>query len=123
MEKATFRIEDAFFEQVKKNLKPAKELKEQITVKQLNLLHLALGISGEAGEIADAIKKHVMYGKELDYVNVLEELGDLFFYMAGLMQELNLPFRDVLDHNIAKLSLRYPEGYTDAAAINRADKQ
>ncbi len=84
---------------------------------------MAIGISGEAGELLDAIKKQVIYRKPLDRENVLEELGDLEFYMEGIRQGLGITREQCLAANIAKLGKRY-EGmrYTDTAAQERADK-
>jgi NTP pyrophosphatase (non-canonical NTP hydrolase) len=48
----------------------------------LNLWHGACGMLTELGEVADAYKKHEVYGKPLDKTNVLEELGDLMWYLA-----------------------------------------
>ena len=71
----------------------------------------------------DAVKKHAIYSKPLDYENVVEELGDLEFYMQGVRAALNITREEVLVHNLAKLRMRYAEGtYTDAQAQARADK-
>lgn len=87
------------------------------------LMHAALGICGEAGELADAIKKHVIYGKPMDYNNVLEELGDLRFYMQALQNLLAITEQRILQNNADKLSVRYKQlTYSDNAAISRADK-
>jgi NTP pyrophosphatase (non-canonical NTP hydrolase) len=87
------------------------------------LIHAALGIAGEAGEIVDAIKKHCIYGKPLDLANVIEELGDLRFYMEGLCNVLDLSDQEVIQGNMNKLAQRYKSlTYTDGAAIERADK-
>lgn len=88
-----------------------------------NITHMALGIAGEAGEVVDAIKKRVIYDKLLDRDNVIEELGDLEFYMAGLRQMLNISRAVTLTSNIAKLQVRYAGSYSDAAASARADKE
>lgn len=88
-----------------------------------DLVHAGMGISGEAGELLDGIKKHVVYGKELDRMNIIEELGDLFFYMHAMMNLLGISEQQVLQHNACKLMVRY-EGmsYSDKAAQARADK-
>ncbi len=87
------------------------------------LAHAVMGISGEAGELLDAIKKHVIYNKELDLGNVREELGDLLFYMQALMNELHITEQQVINQNVEKLQKRYANGkYSDAAAVARADK-
>lgn len=91
---------------------------------KLNLLHGAVGVSGEAGELLDAIKKHWVYNKPLDVNNVLEELGDILFYMEIVKVELGISTLDILEANIAKLTKRYiGEKYSDASAQARADKQ
>jgi NTP pyrophosphatase (non-canonical NTP hydrolase) len=87
------------------------------------LLHAALGIAGEAGELVDAIKKHVIYGKPLDLGNVVEELGDLRFYMEALCNVLDVSDAEVIQGNMNKLAQRYKSlTYSDTAAIHRADK-
>lgn len=85
--------------------------------------HMVTGIAGEAGELLDAFKKYVIYGKELDRDNVVEELGDLVFYMQGIMNSHGITWQEVLSGNYDKLmKKRYKDGYSDQAAIDRADK-
>lgn len=86
------------------------------------LLHAAVGVAGEGGELLDAIKKTWIYGKELDTENLLEECGDTLFYIQALLTECGFTLDDAMQHNMAKLAKRYPEGYTDKAARDRADK-
>lgn len=83
------------------------------------LLHGAIGIATESGELLDALKRHLMYGKDLDRVNMGEEIGDLCWYMAIVLDELGLSFEDVMQKNIAKLSKRYPEKFTEHQALHR----
>lgn len=86
-------------------------------------LHCALGVCGEAGELADAIKKEIIYEKPLDIQNVNEECGDLLFYLQATMLQYNLTWDEVITHNYTKLSKRYAGlVYTDKAAQDRADK-
>ena len=103
--------------------KDGGQIKEEMTPTQCNLLHMGVGVSTEANELLDAIKKHVIYQKPLDVENVKEELGDLLFYMSNLMQSVGLSFEEILQHNIDKLSVRYSKGsYSNAQAQERADK-
>ncbi|MFG1499225.1 nucleoside triphosphate pyrophosphohydrolase family protein [Halobacteriovorax sp. XZX-3] len=83
------------------------------------LLHAGIGLSTEAGEFLDALKKHIFYGKELDRVNLAEELGDLFWYMAIVGDELGIKFEDVMERNITKLKARYGEKFSEEKADNR----
>lgn len=103
--------------------KPGFKILGDITPAQLDLWHMATGVSGEAGELLDAVKKHVVYQKEIDRENVTEELGDLEFYMEGVRRNLGITREETLVANIEKLSVRYAAGkFTKEAAIERADK-
>ena len=89
----------------------------------LNLLHGAVGVSGEAGELLDAIKKNWVYNKPLDKENILEELGDLRFYMQIIANHLGFTEQMILQGNREKLKQRYASlHYSDMAAQARADK-
>jgi NTP pyrophosphatase (non-canonical NTP hydrolase) len=104
-------------------VKPGHDILVQLTPLQASILHMAVGVSGEAGELLDAIKKHAIYQKQLDINNVIEEAGDILFYLTGLLNELGLTIEECMEANVAKLSKRYPQHqYSNAAAIARADK-
>ena len=104
-------------------VKKGSIIKEELTEEQTHLLHMAVGVSGEAGELLDAIKRYAIYQKPLDMANVIEELGDLEFYMEGLRTALGITRNQCLEANIIKLSKRYPDAvYTNRAAQARADK-
>lgn len=112
-------------ELVKALAKKGSDVASDLTPLTAHLWHMVTGISGEAGELLDAIKKVAIYGKEIDhklFEHVIEELGDLEFYMEGLRQGLNISREEVLESNIAKLTKRYGETYSNEAAINRVDK-
>lgn len=119
-------IEDLLTDFNKMTLALAKagaDIKRELTPEQASLLHMGCGVSTEANELLDAIKKHTIYQKPLDVENIKEELGDLLFYMSNLMQSIGLSFEEILQHNIDKLSVRYASGsYSNAQAQQRADK-
>lgn len=102
--------------------KPGRAISENMTPLEAHLIHMVMGVSGEAGELLDAIKKATIYKKTLDYANVIEELGDLEFYLEGLRSTLGITREQTLEANIDKLQKRYGEKYSDAAAQLRADK-
>ena len=83
------------------------------------LLHAAMGLSTEANEFLDPIKKHLFYGKPLDLVNLKEELGDMLWYMAIAMDALDTTFEAEMTRVINKLKVRYPDKFTEYDAINR----
>lgn len=89
----------------------------------LTRLHAAVGISGESGELLDAIKKAWAYNKPLDTGNVHEELGDILFYVQAMCNQFGWTFQDIINANVRKLIKRYPTGYSDQDAQTRADKQ
>jgi NTP pyrophosphatase (non-canonical NTP hydrolase) len=84
------------------------------------LSNFALGVTGEAGEVADLIKKHLYQGHPLDREKVKGELGDVLWYVAGLARACGLTLAEVADHNIDKLRARYPDGFEERRSIERA---
>lgn len=85
--------------------------------------HIGHLITGEAGETVDVIKKHTVYGQPLDEAHLIEELGDILFGVQSAANKLGITMADLITENMAKLSRRYPDKYSDAAAKARADKQ
>lgn len=98
----------------------AKRLAEN--TKLLRLLHAGIGMSGETGEILDILKKGMAYGKEIDRTHLKEEVGDVLWYMAIMLDELGVSFEEVMLKNAEKLRKRYPTGFSEKDAIARADK-
>lgn len=104
-------------------VKPGEDIISETTPLKAHLNHMAMLLSGEAGEVVDAIKKHTIYGKELDYVNVIEELGDIEFALEAIRTSLTIHRDETLAMNMEKLSKRYPQGaFSNDAAQTRADK-
>jgi len=90
----------------------------------LRLLHGSCGIATEAGELLDALKKHIFYGREIDTVNIVEEIGDLMWYSAIILDELGVAFEDVMEKNINKLKARYGEKFSETSAtVRNLDKE
>lgn len=87
--------------------------------KKLDLLHASMGLVTEAGEFQDMLKKHFYYGRELDKVNLKEEIGDVLWYCAIALNALDTDFESVMQTNIDKLKARFPEKFTEEKANNR----
>lgn len=140
--------------------------------KELNILHMDLGIATEIGEVLDIFKKNIAYNKELDLVHIGEEIADICWYITnkarlegitldeieawnlakyqkevdslsnicsiliyfvmyihdynkflGILKAITnhfeLDFDKLLDNNIAKLKVRYPDKFTNEQALNR----
>lgn len=81
------------------------------------LLTGAVGISAEAGEFMEIVKKIIFQGKpanedNLDHLKI--ELGDILWYVAQACLALDISLEELTNMNIKKLSKRYPEGTFDA---------
>ncbi|HQS59939.1 MAG: nucleotide pyrophosphohydrolase [Gallionellales bacterium 35-53-114] len=111
-------------EMVRGLAKSGADIAKDMSPARAHLVHMVMGVSGEAGELLDAIKKSAIYNKPIDMENVIEELGDIEFYLEGLRQGLNITREQTLAANIEKLGKRY-EGlkYSDVSAQQRKDKQ
>ena len=75
-----------------------------------DILLLTLGVCGEAGEVAELIKKGHRPGKVVDKVHLKEELGDVLWYISVLADTYGIPLETVAKDNISKLEERYPKG-------------
>ena len=109
---------------VSKLCKPGDDILQSLTGFKADLWHVASCVPSEAGELFDAVKKFVIYGKsDLDIENVIEELGDIEFYLQRIRELLEIDREETLRANIQKLSKRYENfNYSDQAAQERADK-
>jgi NTP pyrophosphatase (non-canonical NTP hydrolase) len=85
----------------------------------VRLLHACMGINTESGELTDILKKYVFYGKEIDIPNIIEEIGDLLWYISLVAYEFNISFEELMDINNAKLETRYGPAFSEEKAINR----
>lgn len=89
------------------------------------LLTAALGMSAEAGEFTEVVKKIILQGKPYNDENAFHlkrELGDICWYLAQAFMALDTNFEEILQMNYEKLSARYPEGTFDVyRSENRVD--
>ena len=99
---------------------PGSGIKPRLNTDQMGVvMHAVLGITSEAGEIADAVKKWVAYGREIDKVNLLEEMGDLVHFITMMCVAQGFTLEQVVMANVNKLKERYPEGFSEQSALNR----
>lgn len=91
---------------------PSMTLLEGIT-------NAVLGLSGEAGECADMIKKMRYQGHPLEVRELILELGDVMWYVAAAATTLGMKLEDVGTRNIEKLRKRYPNGFDPERSRNR----
>lgn len=91
------------------------------TLKCRDMANAALGLAGEAGEVADEVKKCLYQGREWAPARLIEELGDVLWYVALMADLMNVPLDFVMEYNLEKLQKRYPDGFSFEASENRAD--
>ena len=77
------------------------------------LSDFALGLTGEAGEVADLVKHQVFHKEHIELVEYAKELGDVLWYVLGI------PLQVIAELNAAKLNARYKDGYSAEASANR----
>lgn len=86
----------------------------------VRVVNWTLGLTGEAGEVADLVKKGVFHGHtDITAEDIAEELGDLLWYVANTASELGFSLEDIAAVNIEKLKARYPDGFDSDRSMNR----
>ncbi len=96
------------------------------------VLNAVLGLSGESGEVADIVKKAIFHGHGFDPAHcpgeedgnthkIALELGDILYYISIMSHEMGYTLEDIAQMNIAKLTKRYPNGFSREASQARVD--
>ena len=83
------------------------------------VLNGVLGLAGESGECCDIVKKNRFQGHELNKEHLIEELGDVMWYIAMMCHALNWDLNEIMQMNIDKLKARFPEGFDVDRANHR----
>lgn len=89
--------------------------------RKLKLLNFATGAAGEAGELANEVKKVIFHGHAYDPDAIAKEIGDTLWYLSQLALACGYSFETVAKWNIEKLQERYPEGFSKQASVERRD--
>lgn len=85
------------------------------------LKNASMGLAGETGEVVDIIKKHSYQGHELKIEELLDELGDVMYYLCWLCILLQVDLSEICFNNMKKLTGRYPNGFEAERSINRTE--
>lgn len=84
-------------------------------------LNGALGLNGEAGEVADVVKKHLFQGHPIDFEHMAKELGDVAWYVAVTAHAIGYDLETILQMNVDKLRKRYPNGFEAERSLHRQE--
>lgn len=78
-----------------------------------NVWHYAIGLGGEVGEVLNCIKKRDFHGRvdEVTVEDIVDEVGDVLWYVMNLTSALGYSIDDVIDKNVKKLENRYKNLY------------
>ena len=82
----------------------------------------ALGLAGEAGEVADLVKKFEGHGHPVNKERLTEELGDVLWCISNVATLYGLELDDIATSNIEKLQHRYPNGFESSRSRCRDEK-
>jgi NTP pyrophosphatase (non-canonical NTP hydrolase) len=85
------------------------------------LLVGALGLCGEAGEVAENLKKALYHDHPMDKLALRNELGDVLWYWAVLCDTLGFTIDEVIEANVEKRRVRYPNGFSPERSLHRDD--
>lgn len=85
------------------------------------LLNGIMGAAGEAGELADLLKKELFHGHPFDRVHYIKECGDVLYYLALIAESLDTTLEEVAIINNKKLWERYPKGFSVDKSLHRKE--
>ena len=107
-----------FKEYQEKALRTAGEYTDGID----QLLNGVMGLNGEAGEVIDIVKKYLYQGHELNHNKIIDELGDVLWYLNLIANAIGTNLEDIAKYNIDKLEKRYPtHKFRAGDSVNRSE--
>ena len=80
-----------------------------------------LGLTGEAGEVSDLVKKGIFHEKGIDQEHFKKEFGDVMWYVDMICQSCGFDLDEIMELNVEKLKARYPEGFDTYLANHKKD--
>lgn len=98
----------------------------EIPDNEIMLVWNAIGLAGEAGEVAELVKKGVFHRHGIDSefrAKMVKELGDVMWYAAAICTKLDMDLGVIMEVNIRKLEERYPSGFSSQDSKRRVDVQ
>ncbi len=98
-----------------------KARKTAIYNKDYKIIYPTLGLTGEAGEVAEKVKKHLRDSTDIEELKkqIILELGDVLWYIANLAADLNLSLETIAIENLIKLNSRKQRNKLHGSGDNR----
>ena len=90
-----------------------------ITEGDERLVENVLGLVGEAGEVAEKVKKMIRDGTKVVPMDLIKELGDVVFYCTALANHVGYDLNTILEINLVKLNGRVKRGTIKGSGDNR----
>ncbi len=87
--------------------------------KEQVLTNCALGLTGEAGEVANLVRRYAFQSNQLDRKQLIKEMGDVLWYLSQIAEWADIPFDEVADDNIKRLEARYPSNVNEQGQIKQ----
>ena len=87
-----------------------------------HLMNGCLGLAGEAGECCDLLKKSKYQDNREIKEKMIDELGDVLWYVSEAAAALGIWMEDIAQHNIDKLKKRYPHGFDPEKSLHRKEE-
>jgi len=109
---------DAFMDEMLFNEYQQKAIKTAIYPKEYKIIYPALGLCGEAGEVAEKVKKWLRDG-EINDRDIALELSDCLWYIANLAEDLGYDLEEIAQMNLDKLADRKKRGVLRGSGDHR----
>lgn len=87
-----------------------------------NLTNACLGVAGEAGEVVDLVKKVFFHDRPFNRAELINEMGDVYWYLEYLCAVLEVDREEVMRKNIEKLNRRHPNGWSAQSQNEKRDE-
>lgn len=91
----------------------------ELSQDKMEVLHAALGIVTETAELIPPLAGYIFRHEPLDTVHVAEEFGDFHWFQGIILRKFVIDPKEMLERNIEKLRVRYPNKFTSEDALNR----
>ena len=121
----TYQTEELMEPVVKITLDEYQHMAQRTSRKDMNkyshMMNAMLGLAGEAGECCDLVKKRFYQDNREIKDELIDELGDVMWYVAEGAAALGVTLNEIAIHNINKLMKRYPDGFDADKSLHREE--